>query len=142
MKSFLTLLIFFSILSCSTEPTSCYRIEKINIATENGSGLTESVYLEITDKKTIEKLAGSVLVADILKPKYDTMLFLKGIDTIDSNNSPRIKKSIDGIYLVYRTGRFLFDNIRDSTQIADIIKNEEIKIKLADNSIIKLNHCE
>ncbi|WP_339696639.1 hypothetical protein [uncultured Marixanthomonas sp.] len=142
MKSFLTLLISFSILSCSTEPTSCYRIGKINIAKENGSGLTESVYLEITDKKTIEKLSGTVLFADVLKPKYDTILFLEGKDTIDSNTSSRIKKSSDGIYLVYRTGRFLFDDIRDSTQIADIIKNEKIKIRLADNSIIKLNYCE
>jgi len=140
LKIPLTFLILFTITSCSTESVDCFKISRINISKE--CILTESVYFEITDSTLIKKLSGPVLVRENLEPKFSLFRLLKNSDTIDTNYSPRVKKSPNGIYLVYRTGRFLFNNNRDSTEIADLLKDETIEIELTDKTKLRLKYCD
>jgi hypothetical protein len=140
LKTLLILLISVILFGCSKGNSSCFKIGLINLAIESPS--TESVFYEITDEKIIKKLAGSTIVADYLEPKFDKIIITKGNDTLDIIKSPRIKKSSNGIFLIYRTGRFVFNQVRDSAQVADIIKLETIEITLTDNNIIKLTYCE
>ena len=141
IKMHIILLVFVlgTILSCSRKPDYCYQIGQINIGKEDYG--FESIYYLITDKNLINQLTGPTLVADNLETKYERIIILNNDEKIETNNVPRVKKTENGIFLVFRTSRFLIDGIQDSLEVAKVIKNETLLISLTDKSMIKLENC-
>lgn len=138
LKIILSVFLPLLILSCTDEVSSCFKIANINLAIDNPR--MESIFFEITDKETIDKLAGSVIVGEYLEITFEKITFLKNKGIVDSSKSTRVKKSPDGIYLIYRTGRF--GGIGDSIKVVNILKQEIIEIRLSDKNVVRLNYCD